>query len=325
MSPIVSIVIPVFNAEKYLPQCLDSIRCQSFKDWECILVNDGSNDASHEICNHYSLIDERFKVISQNNKGVSAARNSALKVVNGSYISFIDSDDWIESDYLEYMIQHAEDCDLVVSGQIRELSDGRKRFLVPRTDGCITIDRAHAEEFVSLEELLLLYAPHEKFFKSSIIKSNGLLFQVGCSNGEDLIFNYSYLEYAHTIRYLSRSKYHYRIVPGSLSNRFRPHQFQDDYNQWHILASFYKRHDLWCEIAEKYLSRRLWGIVYDGLFSSQEKSRQYFKMILIIPEVDLLKKQKSVFQCAFWIKWAIINRSILIFQIYKYLEYWRCR
>ena len=113
--PKISVIIPVYNVEKYLSQCLDSILNQTFKDFECICVNDGSTDKSLAILQEYVNKDDRIKIINQENKGLSGARNSALKIVNGKYITFIDSDDFVTIDYLEKLINIAEkeDSDIV--------------------------------------------------------------------------------------------------------------------------------------------------------------------------------------------------------------------
>ena len=98
---IISIIVPVYNVEKYLSRCLDSILFQSFPDWECILIDDGSSDNSGKICDEYAQQDDRFIVIHQQNSGVSAARNAGLDIAKGQWFSFVDSDDWIGSNFLE--------------------------------------------------------------------------------------------------------------------------------------------------------------------------------------------------------------------------------
>lgn len=95
-----SVIIPVYNGEEYLRQCLDSICCQTFADWECILIDDGSMDNSGKICDEYGEKDCRFRVIHQENGGVSAARNIGIGHATGDYITFIDSDDWVSESYL---------------------------------------------------------------------------------------------------------------------------------------------------------------------------------------------------------------------------------
>ena len=97
--PKISIIVPVYKTEKYLHRCLDSIVAQTYTDWECILVDDGSPDNSGMICDEYAEMDSRFRVFHQENKGVSAARNKGLDEANGEWIGFVDSDDWISQDY----------------------------------------------------------------------------------------------------------------------------------------------------------------------------------------------------------------------------------
>lgn len=121
--------------------------------------------------------------------------------------------------------------------------------------------------FVMLNEQNLLYGPIVKLYKNNIIQHHQILFDPQVSYGEDLLFNYQYLEYAHTIACINESHYHYRILgSGTLSSKFRPKQFDTDYQQWKILQSFYQRHHLWSSTAQTYLYKRLWGILYDGIF-----------------------------------------------------------
>lgn len=108
MKPKISIIVPVYNVENHLTRCIDSILNQSFEKFELILVNDGSNDDSLNICKKYLNIDERIKLVSQSNKGLSAARNTGLKYASGNYICFIDSDDFVEKDYLFLLLSNIE-------------------------------------------------------------------------------------------------------------------------------------------------------------------------------------------------------------------------
>ena len=109
-----SIIVPVYNVEEYLEECLESIQKQTYTDIEVILVNDGSTDGSKEICESYCQMDSRFKLINQENKGQSAARNNGVSVSTGEYITFVDSDDVISSKYVEILNRYmTEEIDLV--------------------------------------------------------------------------------------------------------------------------------------------------------------------------------------------------------------------
>lgn len=110
-----SIIIPVYNAEKYLHNCMDSILAQTFEDFEVILVNDGSTDSSGALCDKYAQKDSRIKVIHQENQGQAVARNHALDIVTGEYIGFVDSDDYIHPRMYEVLIQNAQECNAQIS------------------------------------------------------------------------------------------------------------------------------------------------------------------------------------------------------------------
>ena len=107
--PELSIIVPVYKVEKYLPKCLDSILAQTFTDFELILIDDGSPDRCGDICDEYAAKDDRLIVIHQENKGVSAARNAGLDIARGEYIGFVDSDDWIEPEMYETMLATAKE------------------------------------------------------------------------------------------------------------------------------------------------------------------------------------------------------------------------
>jgi len=124
--PTISIIIPVYNAELYLRQCIESVIAQTFEDWEAILVNDGSKDGSLDICQEYAAKDERIKVIDKPNGGVSSARNKGLEVAQGDWITFMDSDDWLDADAFEVYYEAAQrtGADIVKTGYRRVCNNG---------------------------------------------------------------------------------------------------------------------------------------------------------------------------------------------------------
>lgn len=114
-NPKVSVIVPIYNVEKYLGRCVDSILNQNFKDFELILVNDGSTDSSGKICEQYKDVDQRIKVIYKENGGLSDARNFGIDIATGEYFTFIDSDDYIGENYLKYLVEMAEKYDVDIS------------------------------------------------------------------------------------------------------------------------------------------------------------------------------------------------------------------
>ena len=124
--PLISVIVPVYNVEQYIHQCVDSILSQTYKNLEIILVDDGSPDNCPAICDEYARNDDRVKIIHQENGGISAARNSALDLCTGEYIAFVDSDDWIESNAYEEMMSEMQkkDLDVVFCGVNVITADG---------------------------------------------------------------------------------------------------------------------------------------------------------------------------------------------------------
>lgn len=315
----ISVIIPVYNAADYLDRCLESVSVQSFSDWECILVNDGSTDSSGAICDGWCIRDERFKSIHQSNRGVSTARNNGILASSGDYLCFIDADDWVEADYLESMIGHAADADLVVSGQTRERAGEQPVIFAPSETGFFYLDPEHSGTFIDLCDKFLLFAPHEKLYKKGIVVQNGLHFPADCSYGEDLVFNFYYLRHTQNVYTIANAPYHYSIGEDTLSTVFRPDRFKEDYGQWKILDGFCREKGFYDSIAINYLYKRLWGIVYDGVFAFKKldgKGPAYFDVIFSIPELTLLKKYRRLFDCSAWIKAWILGRRKMLFYLY---------
>ena len=168
MEPKISIVVPVYNVEKYIHKCVNSILKQNFKEFELILVNDGSTDKSGEICDEYREMDYRVKVIHKKNEGQSIARNVAINIARGEYIGFVDSDDWIEEDMYDLLYEQciANKSDISIIG-IREITETNQ------------ILNTYIPNFISLSEIIKRAYPCNKLFKKSIIKENDLYFKEG--------------------------------------------------------------------------------------------------------------------------------------------------
>lgn len=128
IKPQVSIIVPVFNGEKYLSQCIDSVLAQSYTDWELLLIDDGSTDGAAALCDSYAA-DPRIVVVHQPNSGTAAARNKGISMANGEWVAFVDSDDWVEPDMLGSMVDMAQrnDADVVVCGYVEEYVNRQKR------------------------------------------------------------------------------------------------------------------------------------------------------------------------------------------------------
>lgn len=140
----ISIIIPVYNVEKYLERCLNSVEKQTFKNFEAIIVNDGSTDKSSTIAQKYVSTDKRFKLIEQDNKGLGGARNTGIQCSNGEFLAFLDSDDWYHERFLELMLDAADsnDADIVICGVERVWNDGsRKKNPISNADDYVVQDK----------------------------------------------------------------------------------------------------------------------------------------------------------------------------------------
>lgn len=305
----ISIIIPVFNVQLYLYQCLQSISVQLYTDWECILIDDGSTDGSGTICNEWAAKDKRFRVIHQSNRGVSFSRNYGLSIARGDYVVFVDSDDYVDSTYISNLINF--DSDLVVSGFVREYANGKKEESCPMENSKFNITANEEERIVDLLKKSLLYGPTNKMYNHNIITENCIQFPENRSYGEDLEFNFQYLEHVNSISTVAVANYHYRIIgTGTLSSVNRLDAFENDYQQWCMVRTLLENKGLWGDFAKQYMSKHLWGIVYDGLFS---KSAHYNR-ILSIPEIPLLKRYRYSFECSGWIKFCVIYKLGFLFK-----------
>lgn len=239
----ISIIIPVYNVSQYLNECIQSVINQSYQNFECILIDDGSSDGSEIICDQWTQHDNRIRVIHQPNQGVSKARNKGIAEAQGEYIAFIDSDDWIDSNYLNTLLRPIEESnvDLVVCGLQQHYSNETFKNYSYKT-GIIHIERQDTKAFTDINKKFLLFGPVIKLYKRTIIQTHNIHFPPEYTYGEDLLFNYNYLEYVKAIYIIDQCLYHYRIIGnGTLSSIKRINQFEIDYAQWNILKDFFYR------------------------------------------------------------------------------------
>lgn len=192
--PKVSIIVPVYNVEKYIRNCLDSIRNQTFTDWECILVDDGSTDTSGTICNEYAKIDSRFKVFHEENGGVSSARNLGISQAVGEWTYFCDSDDEVLKAGIQTLVDGiSDDVDLIIAGYVVENENGSFIRKVPE----------HSTEIIDKDEMVkrLIYSSEyiyqgnvwSKLFRADIIHDKEISYDEDVFFNEDRLFIMKYL------------------------------------------------------------------------------------------------------------------------------------
>ncbi len=219
----VSIIIPVYNVEKYLPKCLESVLGQTYADLEIICVDDGTPDRSAAVILSYTEKDGRIKLISQKNQGLSGARNTGVKAATGKYIVFLDGDDWLDTETVETAVSAAEknNADIVMWGYVREFpdrSDEKKIFDSDKIfdeSGCRELHRRMAglygEETADPSNADSLVTAWGKLYRADIIKENGLEFvDTKLIGTEDALFNLQCFGFVHSAAFINRPFNHYR-------------------------------------------------------------------------------------------------------------------
>lgn len=220
MSVMVSIIVPVYNAENVIRRCVESILNQEYKDFELLLVDDGSTDTSGAICDEYAAGDSRVRVFHKENGGVSAARNLAIKEAQGTYLQFVDSDDWITLDATGLLVRAAQehDCDLVISDFYRVVGER-----VSHKGDIDENDVFGREEFAShmMENPADFYygVLWNKLYRRDLVEAHGLCMDAAISWCEDFMFNLEYIRHAKRFFALQVPIYYYVRTKGSLASQ----------------------------------------------------------------------------------------------------------
>ena len=205
----ISVIIPIFNSEKYLDKCLLSVKNQTFTDFEVIMIDDGSTDGSAEICRKFTNEDSRFKYFYKENGGASSARNRGLKEATGEYIAFIDSDDYIDIDYFESLSVplNEKKWDMVQSGMNIIRKDNVNRLNLP---DCEFYNSQFAEAVLKREfHIFLFITTTSKLYNHDFLLKNNLLFDEKISLSEDCLFNTQLLPYINSVKQINYTGYNY--------------------------------------------------------------------------------------------------------------------
>lgn len=232
---LVSIIVPVYNVENYLSECLESLINQTYQKIEIIVVDDGSSDTSGQICDRYAKKYDNIKVIHKKNEGLGMARNTGLEHINGDYVTFLDSDDFLDKDFIEALVEAIKNTgtDVCKSGfkrvdingnlfheikyedEIFEESEAKTQFL-PRLIG------SSPEKKDSIE-----MAVCATLYNANVIRMYGLKFPSERKLiSEDLVFNIDYMQYANGACTISKLGYNYRFNTNSLSTKYREDRFE---------------------------------------------------------------------------------------------------
>ncbi len=203
MKPKISVIIPVYNGAKYLPDCLESLKKQTMKDWTAICIDDGSTDDTPSILDKYAKKDKRFVVVHKKNAGVSAARNDGIKKANGEYIHFMDADDILDNNYYEEMLNGSKDADIICSGFVSNSKHSsnmiyKKQHILKTMFGKLFWSQALLKSFV-----------WRYLYKTDFIKKHKLKFDTSLISQEDAIFVLQSFVFANQLAIVPNVNYHY--------------------------------------------------------------------------------------------------------------------
>lgn len=257
-----SVIMPIYNAEKFLNESIESVLAQSFQDFELILVNDGSKDNSLYICTKYAKTNKCIKVIDVPNGGVSRARNIGLSMAKGEFICFIDSDDKVYKDWLLHYASNPQNADLLCCGLLKCYNDN-KEIRNFEFDEYFSVDRIYD----GVNKIITngaLNPPWSKCYKAQIIQHYNLRFLEGCHLYEDLIFSLQYLQHTNSIQLISYVGYKYCLDNSNLTRKFN---VPEDFLSWskksvYEALTFVKNNDS--------------NIIFKAISASQYQLTSYF-------------------------------------------------
>lgn len=319
----ISIIVPCYNTEVFLKQCLDSLIGQTYQNLEIICVNDGSKDNTLQILREYAKKDDRIVVVDQENAGVSEARNKALYLSTGKYVTFVDSDDWLKLDYIEKVFSKVNGEDVIVCGYIKASEKQEKpvhlfnevfRYdetnidkLRQRVLGLVGEQTAHPEFMDSLSSVCT------KFIKKSIVDENNLEFRHRNEvSAEDMFFTVCYYQHANSALCLPIEGYYYRRNSASFTRCYNSQLLE----QWDSLYSL-----LWKQVEDRpmlheaYRNRKALSVI--GLSLNQiNVSRNFFRQRKKVKEILNHRLYKGVFK-SFDTSYMPIHWKVFFFLIKK--------
>ena len=290
----VSVIVPVYNVEKYLPQCIESLIKQTLKDIEIILIDDGSKDSSGKICDQYAEKDQRIRVIHKKNAGVSAARNDGIETAKGEYIIFVDSDDFVPENAYEKMYEDAKlhESD-VVFADMYILKNGKTKWVHFFDKPFVSSERKYLDELIKAD-LFITYCPNppssgpafgyggptNKLVRKQLLDANNIRFDVRVKGiFDDIIYSAYLFANAQTISYVDVPVYNYRIVEGSLTQSYKENMLEINEAIFASWEEFFAKYDSEGKFREAYYAnvlRRLSHSIYNYFFSdgNPEKNRR---------------------------------------------------
>lgn len=305
----ISVIVPVYNVERFLRECLDSLVNQTLKELEFICVNDGSTDGSLAILEEYAAKDDRFVIISQKNQGQGIARNNALEIARGEYIAFVDPDDWIELNVFEVLydkfVKTGVDViyfDYDIYSEAGKLRSKREFKNLVKRDFHYSIKNGDIFNWhdIPKKNLTMTVCIWDKAYKTDFIKKNNIKFAPN-TMGEDHIFSLSANLLADKILYINRHFYHYRTRKGSAINKASDENFCI-FNNVRLLKEFLVSNNLYAEYEKVFKEYEIRCYLWHYRNIPENSIERYLKKCeeLLTPEEYKKLLQKINSGSTFW-------------------------
>lgn len=313
----VSVIVPIYNSARHLSRCIESIMRQTYQDLEIILINDGSTDETDSICQAFQRTDPRIVYMKQENSGVSEARNAGINVATGKYVTFVDSDDYIEAELVQLLYE-------LVKENKSHIGIAALHSINEAADFTIDIKIDNIDQIMFLCDHYLIFGPTQKLYDLEIIRQNGVCFPKEISYGEDLLFNIDYLYHVQKISFINRVLYHYnRENQNSLSNKKRWDLFSNDMSLNMKLNEWFLDNNLQCYRSKKYIANRVFDTAYNGICLTHEKDSPwnlfelsgYIRRIVNNKDVCLSYEYADVKNYAKWIVDSMKNKRVLLLEL----------
>lgn len=300
MNELVSVVVPVFNTEDHLERCVSSLLHQTYVPLEIILVDDGSTDRSGELCDEFAAGNACVRVFHTLNYGVSHARNIGTKESKGVFLTFVDSDDYVDKNMVEELVKDIKknSSDLSVSA----LENNEE------PDFCIDLNSENEDKVFFLSEKYLIFGPTQKLYRTKYAKE--AVFPENVKYGEDLLFNIDYLRRIKTVSYIKKCFYHYCRSENSLSARVRWDMFDNDIVLHESLMRWYEEIGVMRNRIKAFLYDRILDTAVNSICMtfrkdcsmSREETEEFIKRIIIN---DLVVSSLQIADTSKYAKWQI--------------------
>ena len=322
--PFISVVVPVYNREQLVAACIESILNQTYKNFELIIVDDGSTDKSYEICKKYQSADKRISIIKQKNSGVSIARNQGIENAKGEYICFVDSDDTVSPDILKSYTEQLQTkaYDLIVCGFYNATQNHKVEYY-ELPDREINNLKDFWNNFGNLLHINLLRSPVNKLYKKSILNENKIRFDANTQIGEDALFNKNYYFYINSIYVLNKPLYNVLLHNSSnrLSNQFHESFFETQNQLFRGYVDLLIKNNVFCEHNKYVLSCQYTDLLWKG-FRDELNAKRKLSFYSVQKEIinELLPITEKEHYCFAKIGQAIISNNpntIKLYSIYK--------